>query len=97
MEETIYKAVKHFLDYALNYDNVRHTWTSMHGNTCTEWVPEWLVSVPWTCSFDHMRNKWAKVTDNPNATTYDYLVRFWFDLDEENRRRLLEWILDKKF
>lgn len=97
MEETIYKTVKHFLSYALNFDTVQHTWTTLQDETRTEWVPEWLAKVAWTCCFEHMWNKWMKIADNPRATTYDYLVRFWFEIDEQNRHRLLEWILDKKF
>ena len=85
-------AINKFIYFSWNYDLVYHTWNAGSGTTKEETVPEFLAKIKWTCNFDHMYSKWklAIMNDNPN----EYLIKFYAELDNENRKLLLEWVME---
>ena len=55
-------------------------------------IPEFLVGAKWTCNLQHMIDKWNDACRSQN--TDSYLVKFYANLDNNNRIALLEWILE---
>ena len=85
-------AINKFMFYCWNYDTISHTWETFCGEEVTQYVPEFLVKVNWTCNFNHMHEKWKEATSK--ASAYDYIPRFYAEIDSENRRIMLEWIVE---
>lgn len=84
-------AINKWLYFGWNYDTVLHKWKSVYGEQKEECLPAFLVEAKWTCNLDHMLEKWHKSIKNGDV--HSYLTRFYADLDTENRKILLEWVL----
>lgn len=84
-------AINKWLYYGWNYITKYFSWTDSAGTEQGEYLPEFLGEVKWTCPFLHMVGKWHKATESRNADAY--LVRFYAELDNQNRQLLLEWVL----
>ncbi len=84
-------AINKWLFHGWNYDVVPITITTPDGGTKTHYVPEFLKKVKWTCNINHMIEKWnyATRTQDPDA----YMVKFYAELDNTNRKLLLEWVV----
>lgn len=85
------QAINKWNYFCWNYKTERHNWIGVHGEPMSEHIPVFLAEIKWTCSLDHMVDKWFKSCqyDDP----YSYLPRFYSELDLENRSLLLEWIM----
>lgn len=83
-------AINKWLYYGWNYPFVPYTY-----NNGTEYksryLPQFLAEVKWTCNFDHMVSKWEKAIECGNSNAY--LTKFYADLDMENRKLLIEWVM----
>ena len=96
MTETIkigIEAVNRWIFHGWNYDSVSVTVPDHLTNSTKEIiVPKFIAEARWTCNLPHMIDKWndACRSRNPDA----YLVTFYANLDNDNRRILLEWVLE---
>ena len=63
----------------------------VNGGSKTVHIPQFLAEAKWTCNLPHMIEKWNNACQprNPDA----YLVKFYANLDGDNRKILLEWVL----
>lgn len=86
------KAINKWVFFGWNYPSIEHEWTNIHGEKKFEVVPVFLTEIKWTCNFDHILSKWHIATRTKNSNAY--LVEFYAELGNENRRLLLKWVID---
>ena len=84
-------AIQKWTFFGWNYVVVHHEWKSPSGTVECDELPEFLLKVKWTCNFDHMLKKWRAVTSRGNSDSY--LPLFYRELDGENRRILVDWVM----
>lgn len=84
-------AINKWLFHGWNYKVVPITVKTLYGDFDTDYVPEFLKEVKWTCNIAHMIGKWKHATRTQDPDTY--MVKFYADLDDNNRKLLLEWIM----
>lgn len=85
-------AINKWMYFGWNYKTIPHEWKSGNGELKTGNFPEFLVKAKWTCNFDHMAGKWAAAIRTDDC--HSYLSRFYAELDTDNRRALLEWVME---
>lgn len=90
--KTAIKAINKWIFFGWNYPSIEHEWTNIHGEKEFEVVPVFLTEIKWTCNFDHILSKWHIATRTKNSNAY--LVEFYAELGNENRRLLLKWVID---
>lgn len=90
--KTAIKAINKWIFFGWNYPSIEHEWTNIHGEKKFEVVPVFLTEIKWTCNFDHILSKWHIATQIKNSNAY--LVEFYAELGNENRRLLLKWVID---
>lgn len=90
--KTAIKAINKWIFFGWNYPSIEHEWTNIHGEKKFEVVPVFLTEIKWTCNFDHILSKWHIATRTKNSNAY--LVEFYAELGNENRRLLLKWAID---
>ncbi len=90
--KTAIKAINKWIFFGWNYHSIEHEWTNIHGEKKFEVVPVFLTEIKWTCNFDHILSKWHIATRTKNSNAY--LVEFYAELGNENRRLLLKWVID---
>lgn len=78
--------------YAMNIPYVQITYRNFGGGEHTKWVPTFIKEVPWNCNMLHMVEKWESCIEKCGA--FGEFMYFYSLLDNENRRLLLEYILD---
>lgn len=85
------EAVNRWLFHGWNYETIRVEVGNYNGGTKTVDIPQFLAEAKWTCNLPHMIEKWNNAcrSRNPDA----YLVKFYSMLDGDNRKILLEWVL----
>lgn len=83
MDEMIVKAVDKWMYYTQNY---RTVWKEDRD------VPEVLAKVEFECGFQHTAGKFQEFYDLYGA--FGGLLRMWFWFTKEDRRNVLEWIMD---
>lgn len=86
------EAVNRWLFYGWNYEMVNvEVPDFVNGGSKTVHIPQFLAEAKWTCNLPHMIEKWNNACQprNPDA----YLVKFYANLDGDNRKILLEWVL----
>ena len=59
--------------------------------TKTITIPQFLAKAKWTCNLPHMIEKWKNACQSRNPDAY--IVNFYANLDGNNRKILLEWVL----
>lgn len=84
-------AINKWLFYGWNYKVVPMTIIESGDVKVTRYVPEFIKEVKWTCNISHMLGKWNQATRTQDPDTY--MVKFYAELDDKNRRLLLEWII----
>lgn len=90
--KTAIKAINKWIFFGWNYPSIEHEWTNIRGEKKFEVVPVFLTEIKWTCNFDHILSKWHIATRTKNSNAY--LVEFYAELGNENRRLLLKWVID---
>lgn len=90
--KTAIKAINKWIFFGWNYPSIEHEWTNIHGEKKFEVVPVFLTEIKWTCNFDHILSKWHIATRTKNSNAY--LVEFYAELGNKNRRLLLKWVID---
>lgn len=55
------------------------------------YYPEAIVAPDWTCNTEHIAAKWKDLDNYPHEKQF---LRFYAELDNENRRIMLDWIQD---
>ena len=85
-------AINKWLFYGWNYKVVPMAVTTPGGVTMATYVPEFIKEVKWTCHISHMLEKWTAAATH-SQTSDAYMVQFYADLDDNNRKLLLEWII----
>lgn len=86
------EAVNRWLFHGWNYDIAEVAipdYPNRYSKNVT--IPRFLAEVKWTCNLPHMIEKWKEACWSRNTDAY--MVTFYANLDNENRRRLLEWVL----
>lgn len=85
------EAINKWLYFGWNFISEPYEWRDFGDTIRNEVVPVFLKEVRWTCNFSHIYDKWKKATASGDSDTY--LVRFYAELDNWNRRPLLEWVM----
>lgn len=79
--------------FMTNYDweNVSYEipWS---GETITEWLPSFIGRIEWGCNTAHIVEKWKSVFSTYSSS--DSILYFYFALDNENSKKVLEYIID---
>lgn len=83
MDEMIVKAVDKWMYYTQNY---RTVWKDGVD------VPEVLAEVEFECGFRHTASKFHEFYNELDA--FGGLLRMWFWFTKEDRKNVLEWIMD---
>lgn len=83
--------INKWLYFGWNFKLVPHTWDNGI-RKISKSLPEFLINAKWTCNIDHMVGKWESAVESGNPDAY--LVRFYATLDMENRKALLEWVME---
>ena len=83
-------AINKWLYYGWNYPLESYTYNNGMEYK-SEYLPMFLAEVKWTCSFDHMVDKWKMAVQCGISSAY--LTNFYAILDMENRRLLIEWVM----
>lgn len=83
MDEMIVRAVDKWMYYTQNY---RTVWKDGID------VPEVLAEVEFECGFKHMASKFHEFYERYGA--FGGLLDMWFWFTNEDRRNVLEWIMD---
>lgn len=58
-----------------------------------ERYPDAIIGVKWNCSLEHICSKWRSCVRWTDNQTDWAMMRFYGELDGENRRLLLEWVM----
>ncbi len=90
--KTAITAINKWLFFGWNYECIWHEWKSIHGTSKAQYVPRFLAEAKWTCNFDHMLEKWRNAYCRSNGDSH--LVAFYADIDNANRKILLEWVMN---
>lgn len=90
--KTAIKAINKWVFFGWNYTCVEHDWTDGYGEMRHEVVPRFLAEINWDCGFDHILSKWHLAVKEHNTDAY--LVKFYAELGIENRKLLLEWVME---
>lgn len=94
-------AVNKFFYYAMNYKCVEVTYKSFNGDK-TEYLPAFFKDNIFHCNTAHMVGKWKgaiiKKYDKDDYPIYNdsygVMMRFYAELDGNNRASLLAWICE---
>lgn len=86
-------AVNRFMYYSWNYPMKECSFRDGDGyGYGEEYLPEFVVSVPWSFGTDHAVKKWKRAVkhcDDPHA----YFSHFYATLDSTNRKRFITWVM----
>lgn len=87
------EAINRWIYHAWNYEMCPIA-VPDYANNCSKriYVPRFLAEVKWTCNLQHMVDKWKLACLSQNESAY--LMTFYANLDNDNRRALLEWVLE---
>lgn len=89
MNETI-QAIQKFFYFSMNYQSRWYNWETIFGEKRTDYLPDFIMSVNWGCNRPHMIGKWMSIED---SDSYGRMNRFYAELDNRNRKALLEWVM----
>lgn len=82
-------AINKWVYFSLNYKVVPYT---KPNDNEVIYLPEFIVAIKWTCPISHMIGKWKSATRSNDP--YTYLIRFYIELDTQNSKLLLEWVMN---
>lgn len=88
------EAVNRWIFHGWNYDTTTVAVPDpAYDNKCAKslTVPRFLAEAKWSCNLPHMIEKLNSACRNKTADAY--LVSFYAELDNYNRKALLEWVL----
>lgn len=86
------EAINRWLFHAWNYEQINAEVPDyFRGGTTRVHIPRFLAEAKWTCNLNHMIDKWNEACRSRNTDAY--LVTFYANLDGDNRKILLEWVL----
>lgn len=83
-------AVQAFFFYSMNYDSLPYHELDNDDYTC--YVPEFILKAKWHCNVRHMAEKWLSAVKSWG--NYGAMMKFYSELDFQNRIAMLEWIFD---
>jgi len=86
-KEAMMQGINKFLFWNWNYEIVLNPEDGRH-------YPDALMCAGWTCNRQHMLNKWSHWCKLCNNNTADANIKFYGELDGENRRAFLGWIVE---
>lgn len=86
-KQTMMLGVHRFLFYQWNFISVRN-------ENDGEWYPTVIMKAEWTCNSQHICDKYMKCLDSVGSNYA--LAHLYGDLDNENRRIMLEWIMSNE-
>ena len=90
-KEAAIQGINRFIFYAWNYDQEQVSINTASG-VRNVWLPKALVHAKWNCNIGHIANKWFESAEHGNP--HSYFIRFYGELSSDNRRALLEWVLE---
>ena len=91
MNEAMMQGINRFLFWSWNFESVPYT-MNVCGKKLRVMVPEVIVNAEWTCSVDHMVEKWFAVAEHSEPAAL--FPRFYMELSADNRRALLQWVIN---
>ncbi len=83
-------AINKWAYFSLNYKVVPYTKSNDDNEVI--YLPEFIVTIKWTCPISHMIGKWKSATRSNDP--YTYLIHFYIELDSQNSILLLEWVMN---
>lgn len=86
--------INKFMFFSWNYAMTQIAWNGR--KMC---LPCFIVESRWNCNLDHILSKWNScITDSEGneRDSYAVLPRFYAELDGENRRALLDYVLEHR-
>lgn len=91
-----------FLAVDPRYVPMKHkVWTDEGWTEKTNYVPAYVAETKWHCNTDHIYGKWEIATtymedgEEKNHDNHSFLIRFYCDLDMENRQALADWFQEE--
>lgn len=84
-------AINKFLYYSQNWDNCNLEYKSLNGEIVRKCMPGFFQALHFHCSTEHMVNKFEHLYETYGCKAA--LAMFYFELNYQNRRELLEYIL----
>ena len=93
MRGAIY-GINKFMFFSWNY-----AMTEIERNGRRMCLPKFIVEAKWSCNLDHIIGKWyGCITDSKGnqRDSYAFLPRFYAELDGENRRALLDYVMEHR-
>lgn len=84
-------AVNRFLFYSQNWGTCDLEYKSINGETVRRCLPDFFQALHFPCSTEHMVNKFEHLYQLYGSQAA--LAMFYFELNFQNRRELLEYIL----
>ena len=93
MQGALY-GINKFMFFSWNYEM-----TVLERNGKRMCLPKFIVEAKWRCNRYHIISKWNScITDSEGneRDSYAVLPRFYAELDGENRRALLDYVLDHR-
>lgn len=86
-KEAMMQGINKFLFWNWNFDTIENPTDHKH-------YPDALMEAKWTCNRQHMLNKWSHWCKLCNNNTADANIKFYGELDGQNRRAFLSWIVE---
>lgn len=93
MKSALY-GIDKFMFFSWNY---AMTETEVNGKKVC--LPKFIVKANWSCSLDHIVSKWNSCTTDFKGNerdSYAFLPRFYAELDGENRRALIDYVMEHR-
>ena len=84
-------AINKFLYYSQNWDNCDLEYKSLNGEIVRKCMPGFFQALHFPCSTEHMVSKFEHLYETYGCRAA--LAMFYFELNYQNRRELLEYIL----
>lgn len=78
-----------FFYYAMNFNAKQITYPSIQGGNKTEYIPEFFEAFEPNL-IEHLLGKWRYLYEEYGC--HDVIMRFYAELDGENRTKMLSWI-----
>lgn len=91
-KESAIVAMNELFYYAMNFKWEKISYENYRGSVETKWVPEFVKDVEYGCDVQHIIGIWESCYED--AGTWGGFMAFYSRLDNRNRRKLLEYIID---
>ena len=92
--ESAIKGMNKMFFYAMNLKYIETTYSyPWSEQKYTEWLPEFISKIDWGCDMSHIIGIWKELSSEYGS--YGEMFAFYEHLDNNNRRKLLQFIVEK--